>query len=599
MNIEGINRRTVLSWLFVGALFTLCGVLGVLQYRWIDEVSRADRLRLRATLQGSLSRISRDFNAGVTAACAALLPAGPSPGAMSGGEAAESDYAARYVEWRKTARYGRIFSRIVLARRHGQTLVLRSLDPDRGVFQPTDWPAGWTAVRQRLEARFSPGSWPPRPPGPPAFSEEDDRVLELPRFVPRPPSNPPAPFQSQEAEWLLVELNLPYVRDVFLPELVRRHLGSGGSLEYQVEVASKRHPASIIYASDPGKGQPIGNNADASAGLFDLQFDQIFRRFAPPGGRGAGPGPGRVPSPDAGRWQISVRHHAGSLEAVVSSARWRNLLVTAGILLLMLVTAAALIRFTRHAERLAEMQMNFVAGVSHELRTPLTVIQTAAYNLRDGVATTPGQVERYGALIQQESERLGKLVEQVLRFANTNAGHPIRETEPVSVESVIDESLESSRPEIESAHCAVEKRVAAGLPLVLADPLALKHAVANLVTNAVKYGTGSSNWIGVSALRGGGESRDLVEIRVADRGPGIPEDEQRHIFDPFFRGRQALRDQVHGSGLGLNLAKRIVEAHGGTIEVRSQPRKGTEFVVRIPAAPREQQDELTYSLSRG
>ena len=74
---------------------------------------------------------------------------------------------------------------------------------------------------------------------------------------------------------------------------------------------------------------------------------------------------------------------------------------------------------------------------------------------------------------------------------------------------------------------------------------------------------------------------------MADRGPGIPADEQTQIFDPFFRGRRAVRDQVHGSGLGLNLVKKIVEAHGGTIRVRSEPGRLTEFIVRIPALARE------------
>jgi len=76
----------------------------------------------------------------------------------------------------------------------------------------------------------------------------------------------------------------------------------------------------------------------------------------------------------------------------------------------------------------------------------------------------------------------------------------------------------------------------------------------------------------------------MVEIRVADRGPGIPVEEQKHIFDPFFRGQRAVQDQVHGTGLGLNLVKKIVEAHGGTIRVKSEPMKGAEFIVHIPEA---------------
>jgi signal transduction histidine kinase len=115
--------------------------------------------------------------------------------------------------------------------------------------------------------------------------------------------------------------------------------------------------------------------------------------------------------------------------------------------------------------------------------------------------------------------------------------------------------------------------------------VALQHALQNLIGNAAKYGTAGGNWIGVFASQTRDKEQAVVEIRVADRGPGIPQDEQKHIFEPFFRGRRAVEDQIHGAGLGLNLAKKIVEAHGGSIRVQSEPMKGTEFTVRIPAAP--------------
>jgi signal transduction histidine kinase len=279
-----------------------------------------------------------------------------------------------------------------------------------------------------------------------------------------------------------------------------------------------------------------------------------------------------------------VRNRAGSLEAVVSRTRRLNLAVTVGVLLLIVASAAALLRFTRRAQNLAELQMGFVAGVSHELRTPLTVLHTAGYNLRGKMAHNPAQVERYGALIQQESGRLKDLVEQVLRFAGAEAGKVIHEPEPLSVEDVIDDTMESSKAVIETAQCVIEKNIEPGLPLILGDPMALKHALQNLVTNAAKYGTKDNPWIGISAAKAKDHGRAMVEIRVADRGPGIPEHEQAQIFDPFFRGQRAVQDQVHGTGLGLNLVKKIVEAHGGTIRVQSEPAKGAEFIVRIPEA---------------
>jgi signal transduction histidine kinase len=239
------------------------------------------------------------------------------------------------------------------------------------------------------------------------------------------------------------------------------------------------------------------------------------------------------------------------------------------------------------------LQMDFVAGVSHELRTPLTVIHTAAYNLQGKLANNPAQVERYGALIRRESGRLGELLEQVLQFASASSGRAIREREPLSVEAVIDETLELSKAVIDDAHCVVEKMVDPDLPPVLGDARALRQVIENLIGNAAKYGAyGSSqatpqgnNWIGIFASKTTGNSPAAVEIRVTDRGPGIPADEQKHIFDPFYRGARAVQDQIHGTGLGLSLVKKIVEAHGGSIRVKSEPMKGAEFIVRLPAAP--------------
>ena len=239
--------------------------------------------------------------------------------------------------------------------------------------------------------------------------------------------------------------------------------------------------------------------------------------------------------------------------------------------------------------------MNFVAGVSHELRTPITVIRTAAFNLRGRLATKPEQVERYGKLIQDESAKLTALVDQVLRFASGRAGHLIQERKPVAVDAMIDTGLRSSRSRLASSDLIVEKRLDPDLPLILADELAMNHVLQNLFDNAVKYGTEGSNWIGVFASAVSGEDGPAVEVRVADHGPGIPLEEQEHIFDPFFRGRRAVRDQIHGTGLGLNLVKKIVEAHGGTIRVESEPMKGTAFIVRIPAASPELQDEFAHS----
>src|SRR5450432_2114818 len=133
------RRRTALSWLFVAGLFVLCGVLGVLQYRWIGEVSVAARDRLRGSLQASLSGISLDFNTEIATACRALLPADSGPEST----ATETEVAAHYEQWKKTARHGRMFRHIAIAEPRNKTLVLRNLDLDKAIFETAEWPPDW------------------------------------------------------------------------------------------------------------------------------------------------------------------------------------------------------------------------------------------------------------------------------------------------------------------------------------------------------------------------------------------------------------------------------------------------------------------------
>jgi len=145
--------------------------------------------------------------------------------------------------------------------------------------------------------------------------------------------------------------------------------------------------------------------------------------------------------------------------------------------------------------------------------------------------------------------------------------------------------------------CQVETRIEPGLPPITGDSLALRHALQNLLANAAKYGGApASQSVSISARTVHGAQRPQIEIRVADRGTGIPHEEQKHVFDAFFRGRRAVQDQIHGTGLGLHLVKRIVEAHGGTVSLESEPGAGSTFIVRIPAGPAEHQDELAPSL---
>jgi signal transduction histidine kinase len=569
--MENIKQRAWRAWASAGLLAILCAVLALLQSRWISEVSLAERDRLREQLQTGLNQLSLDLNTRVANACADLVP-DPVQFDQLGREAA---YAAHYRRWK--GNHEPLFRRIGLAIPAEGTADLVLLDVDNGHFSRADWPPEWSNLRDQLNAGLL--NLVP-PPG----TSKETALIEIPRFGPAEDEFGGPGYQ--ELDWLILELNLDYIRGSVIPELVYRFLGK----DYDAEVVDANDPSLVLYHTLPEGKRLSARNADGVVGLLATSYAGVTRRTTrPPAAVNA------TATSAAPRWKLVVRHHTGSVEEIVARARLRNIAVSGAILLLIRATVTWLVRISRQAQRLAELQMNFVAGVSHELRTPLTVIRTAAFNLRGRIATRPDQVERYGKLIQDESEKLAVLVDQILRYGNSRSGRVIREREPASMEQIIEDGLRSSRIGIAASDLVIEKQIAPGLPLVLADEQALKHALRNLVDNAVKYGTEGNNWIGIFACTVDDEHGQAVEFRVADRGPGIPFDEQPHIFDPFFRGRRAVQDQIHGTGLGLNLVKKIVEAHGGSIAVKSEPMKGTEFIVRIPAAPPELQDEFAHT----
>ncbi len=277
-------------------------------------------------------------------------------------------------------------------------------------------------------------------------------------------------------------------------------------------------------------------------------------------------------------WRLVVRHRAGSVDAAVAELRVKNLAVSFAILSLLGVSMALIVMTSQRAQRLARLQVEFVAGVSHELRTPLAVISSAADNLTDGIVESKPQVKLYGTLIRNEARRLEGMMEHILEFAS---GQKRRTYDPklLSVVELIDTALSFCSGAVQEAHFTVEKNVAPDLPPVLAEEHGLLQCLQNLISNAVKYG-GEKRWIGIDARLESGS----VLISVADRGMGIESADLPYIFDAFYRGRSATEAQIHGTGLGLSLAKSFAQAAGGNITVQSKPGEGTCFTLRLPAA---------------
>jgi len=238
---------------------------------------------------------------------------------------------------------------------------------------------------------------------------------------------------------------------------------------------------------------------------------------------------------------------------------------------------------TVRARRLAQQQMEFVAGVSHELRTPLTVIQSTSYNLSQGTIQDPSRVQQYGDVIQREARRLINQIERMLSFAGIQSGRRVYDPQPTNVTEITERSLAEYAVPFAEDGWQIEQHFAEDLPLVITDGPALESALKNLFENALKYAA-RGKWLSVSACAAQNTKGRKVQITVADRGPGIAPKDLPHIFEPFYRGQSVNAETTSGAGLGLCLVERSMRALGGRVTVQSAPGDGTSFTLHLPVS---------------
>jgi signal transduction histidine kinase len=230
---------------------------------------------------------------------------------------------------------------------------------------------------------------------------------------------------------------------------------------------------------------------------------------------------------------------------------------------------------------LARQKTDFVSNVSHELKTPLTSIRMFSELLAEGRVSDPAKARSYLSIIATETARLTRLINNVLDFARMDRGEKRYEFQELDLSGLAAETVETYRPHLESAGFTVSIEPATGYLLALGDPDALAQALVNLLSNAEKYSTDTKEIrVETGRVPGGG----AIEIRVMDRGPGVPKGCEEKIFLQFFRAHDSLNSGIQGSGLGLTLARQIARAHQGDVLYAPRAGGGSVFTIRLPEA---------------
>lgn len=226
---------------------------------------------------------------------------------------------------------------------------------------------------------------------------------------------------------------------------------------------------------------------------------------------------------------------------------------------------------------LDRMKSEFIDTISHELRTPLHSIKGFNKLILDGSVTDPETQREFQHTIDRETDRLGKLIDDLLDVSRLNSGRIDLQKQSLSIEELIGSAVKSHYAVASERNIGIKEEIQPGLPNVEADAARIRQVVVNLLSNAVKFSNSGTEVTVRASLKD-----DAILIQVQDQGVGIPDDAQPRIFERFYRVDSSLTRNTVGTGLGLYISKQLVEAHDGRIWLESAPDEGSTFSFLLP-----------------
>ena len=229
-------------------------------------------------------------------------------------------------------------------------------------------------------------------------------------------------------------------------------------------------------------------------------------------------------------------------------------------------------------KKLERNREEFVANVSHELRTPLSLIKGYTETLLDGARNNPEVALKFLQTIDRNAERLKLLIEDLLTISELESGRMRLQSQPLALSPLVVKLCEDFKPRLASRGVRLVNEVPE--LSATADPERVQQVLSNLVDNAIKYGRNE----GTVTIRGIMTGDGMIELCVADDGPGIPAEARERIFERFYRVDKARSREQGGTGLGLSIVKHIVQSHGGKVWVESELGQGSRFYFSLPTA---------------